>query len=332
MGRSVRASRCHAAKIMAPAVHGFQQNRLQQADASHGGCEGIASNDIEWHRSISCCVDYGVSRLYGHRNWWNSVSSSYPSFTHGLRHHQRRSPHRRILRITYPREPELYRLHHTHKTHAHTPLFQTQPPLLRCSGSLLHRCMWYQSTNRKLVNQPGDTSDGIEIAGADALALNGSTIKRASTFPSQSANLTLYSGGSSGGNSSISGDSDGTLGLYGFSLRGDDGGGGDEGADSSDLPPVAVDCSVTPFVLNVTATAFAGEYGAGQRIYFQVCRESTPYGSKASPFSLPSLASGQVLCFSTLHLLLNRVSSLTFTSCLQDRQSFLKPLTEWQPG
>ncbi|CAM9547550.1 unnamed protein product, partial [Laminaria digitata] len=33
---------------------------------------------------------------------------------------------------------------------------------------------------------------------------------------------------------------------------------------------VVVDCSEAPVVENVTATAFAGEYGAGQRIYFQV--------------------------------------------------------------
>lgn len=122
--------------------------------------------------------------------------------------------------------------------------------------------MWHQSTNR--TDQPGDTSDGFEIAGADALALNGSAIMRASTFPFQSANLTFHSGGGSGNNSS--GDSDGTLGLYGFRLRG----GGDESTDSSDLPPVTVDCSGTPLVLNVTSTAFAGEYGAGQRIYFRV--------------------------------------------------------------
>lgn len=56
------------------------------------------------------------------------------------------------------------------------------------------------------------------------------------------------------------------MGLHGFSLRGDD-----DGAISvSDLPPVVVDCSDVPVVLNVTATAFAGEYGAGQRIYFWV--------------------------------------------------------------
>ena len=91
--------------------------------------------------------------------------------------------------------------------------------------------------------------------------LNGSTIQRASTFPSQAANLTILSGGS--------GDDDGddhddpaiveTSGLYSdFSLRGDDG------------SAVVVDCSDAPKVENVTATAFAGEYGAGQRIYFQV--------------------------------------------------------------
>ncbi|CAN0022502.1 unnamed protein product, partial [Hapterophycus canaliculatus] len=89
------------------------------------------------------------------------------------------------------------------------------------------------------VLQPGDTSDGLEIAGPDALVLNGSTIRR----------------------------EDGDIGtgrLYGFSLR------GSSSSLGADLLPVVVDCSDIPVVLNLTSTAFAGEYGAGQRIYFQV--------------------------------------------------------------
>ncbi len=110
------------------------------------------------------------------------------------------------------------------------------------------------------VKQAGDTSDGLEIASSDALDLKGATIKRVSTSPSQDANLVFSSGDDDG---------EGTQGLYGFSLRGD----GEDGDDSSsaDLPPVVIDCSEAPTVLSVTATAFAGEYGAGQRIYFQVC-------------------------------------------------------------
>lgn len=102
--------------------------------------------------------------------------------------------------------------------------------------------------------QPGDTSNAVEIAGSDALVLNGSTIQRVSTFPSQAANLSLLSGrGSDTANTQTSGLSD-------FSLRG-----GNDG-----WSPVVVDCSEAPVVENITATAFAGEYGAGQRIYFQV--------------------------------------------------------------
>lgn len=82
--------------------------------------------------------------------------------------------------------------------------------------------------------------------------LNGSTIQRSSTYPSQAVNLTLLSGSSDEGGG-------GTWGLSGFSLRGDDG-----------SSPVIVDCSEVPTIDNVTATAFAGEYGAGQRVYFQV--------------------------------------------------------------
>lgn len=143
------------------------------------------------------------------------------------------------------------------------------------------------------VSQPGDTSDGLEIAGPNALVLNGSTIRRVSTFPSQAANLTFYSGG--GASTSIStdtgtgdnndeGSDSGTGGLYGFSLRGITDNVGENSTSSfaaaADLPPVAVDCSDVPVVLNVTSTAFAGEYGAGQRIYFQVIGYSScPVGS-----------------------------------------------------
>lgn len=76
--------------------------------------------------------------------------------------------------------------------------------------------------------------------------MNGSTIRRASTRPIQSANVTVPEG--SGGES----------GLLGFSLVGESG------------LPVVVDCSETPRVTNVSATAFSGEYGAGHRIYFKV--------------------------------------------------------------
>lgn len=64
----------------------------------------------------------------------------------------------------------------------------------------------------------------------------------------------MPSGGSGGG-----GEEGGTPGLSGFSLLADDG-----------SSPIVVDCSDAPVVENVTATAFAGEYGAGQRVYFQV--------------------------------------------------------------
>ena len=101
--------------------------------------------------------------------------------------------------------------------------------------------------------KPGDTSNGLEVAGADAVLLNGATIQRAATHPSQAANLTLL--GADGGDPGEGG----TRGLVGFSLRGEDG-----------LLPVVVDCSEAPVVQTVKATAFAGEYGAGQRIYFQV--------------------------------------------------------------
>lgn len=105
------------------------------------------------------------------------------------------------------------------------------------------------------TRQSGDTSDGLEIAGPDALELNGSTIQRVSTYPSQAANVTFITGGGDGSDESAGG----TLGLSGFSLLGDDG-----------FSPVVLDCSEAPIVENVTSTAFAGEYGAGQRIYFQV--------------------------------------------------------------
>lgn len=90
-----------------------------------------------------------------------------------------------------------------------------------------------------------------------------------STSPSQPAILTFDGGGSVSSGSSGVDDDGGTLGLYDFSLRG----GGDDtdiSSSAADLLPVAVDCSDTPVVLSVIATAFAGEYGAGQRIYFQV--------------------------------------------------------------
>lgn len=116
----------------------------------------------------------------------------------------------------------------------------------------------------------------MEIAGSDALVLNGSTIQRVSTFPSQAANLSLLSGGSGGGSSGGGSDtatSGQTSGLSDFSLRG--GGNGDDDGSSS---PVVIDCSEAPVVENVTATAFAGEYGAGQRIYFQVRYEREVHG------------------------------------------------------
>lgn len=52
-----------------------------------------------------------------------------------------------------------------------------------------------------------------------------------------------------------------TTGLSGFSLIGDN--------DSASR--VVIDCSGSPAVDSVASTAFAGEYGAGQRVYFQVC-------------------------------------------------------------
>lgn len=152
--------------------------------------------------------------------------------------------------------------HHKHTTTGRFSTFDSlaylPPPvvlLVISAGVLSH-----QSTNRSNdVKQAGDTSDGLEIASSDALELNGATIRRVSTSPSQDANLVFSSGDDDGV---------GTRGLYGFSLRGD----GEDGDDSSsaELPPVVIDCSEAPTVLSVTATAFAGEYGAGQRIYFQV--------------------------------------------------------------
>lgn len=93
-----------------------------------------------------------------------------------------------------------------------------------------------------------------------------------STSPSQLANLTIESGGR---NSTGSSDDDdgGTLGLYGFSIRGS-GDDADGSTSTADSLPVVVDCSDIPGVLSVMATAFAGEYGAGQRIYFQVRQPS----------------------------------------------------------
>lgn len=96
-----------------------------------------------------------------------------------------------------------------------------------------------------IIPQPGDTSDRLGLAGPNALVLNASTIQRASTFPTQEANLTLSA-------------SNLIEGLVGYSLRAEDG------------STVVVDCSEVPVVGNVTSTAFGGEYGAGQRIYFQV--------------------------------------------------------------
>lgn len=84
-------------------------------------------------------------------------------------------------------------------------------------------------------------SGGLALAGPNAIVLNGSSIQRASTNPTQAANLTVADGG-----------------LLGFSLVAADG------------SPVLLDCSEAPVVENVKATAFAGTYGAGQRIYFQV--------------------------------------------------------------
>ena len=126
---------------------------------------------------------------------------------------------------------------------------------------MLNSCL----ASNQPIDQPGDTSNGLEIADTDALELNGASILRVSTSPSQLADLTIASGGS---DSSSGGDDGGTLGLYGFSLRG-----GDDAnvyVSNADSPPVVVDCSDAPVVLGVMATAFAGEYGAGQRIYFQV--------------------------------------------------------------
>lgn len=100
--------------------------------------------------------------------------------------------------------------------------------------------------------QSGDTSDGLQVASSDSLVLNGSTILRVSTYPSQAANLTLVSGSEVDGGGTTSG-------LPDFLLRGGD-----------NSLPVVIDCSKVPVVKNVTATAFAGEYGAGQRVYFQV--------------------------------------------------------------
>lgn len=116
---------------------------------------------------------------------------------------------------------------------------------------LLNSC----SASNQPIDQPGDTSNGLEIAGTDALQLNGANIQRVSTSPSQLADLTINGGGTSG--------------LSQLSLRG----GGDDAdvsTSAADLLPVVLDCSDTPVVLGVMATAFAGEYGAGQRIYFQV--------------------------------------------------------------
>ncbi|CAM9804617.1 unnamed protein product, partial [Scytosiphon promiscuus] len=160
------------------------------------------------------------------------------------------------------------------------------------------------------VLQPGDTSDGLEIAGSDALMLNGSTIRRMSTFPSQAANLTFDSGGeySDGG----------TGGLYGLSLRGSSDDAGVESSTSSvaDLPPVVVDCSDTPVVLNVTSTAFAGEYGAGQRIYFQVAfSRDVIVDESASPRLL--LETGMVDSAATFYTG-NETSVLTFRSTIQE--------------
>ena len=135
--------------------------------------------------------------------------------------------------------------------------------LLHSSCALLRACL----ASNQSIDQPGDTSDGLEIAGSDALELNGASILRVSTSPIQFADLTIASGGSD--SSGSSGDDDGgTLGLYDFSLRGGDD--ADVSVSTADSPPVVVDCSDTPVVLGVMATAFAGEYGAGQRIYFQV--------------------------------------------------------------
>lgn len=148
----------------------------------------------------------------------------------------------------------------THTNHA-ARWFSLPSTHTRCSAALGRSASLVLVSNQ-LINQPGDTSDGLEIAGTDALQLNGASILRVSTSSSQSANLVIESGSSDG-------DDGGTLGLYEFSLRG---GGDDAGVSTStaDSLPVVVDCSDTPVVLGVMATAFAGEYGVGQRIYFQV--------------------------------------------------------------
>ena len=128
---------------------------------------------------------------------------------------------------------------------------------------LLCRCVAPTTDRPTDINQSGDTSDGLEIASSDALELNGASIRRVSTSPTQDANVVFYSGG----DEDSDGGGGGTQGLYGLSLRGDDDG---DSSSSADSPPVVIDCSDAPVVISVTATAFAGEYGAGQRIYFQV--------------------------------------------------------------
>ncbi|CAM9188184.1 unnamed protein product, partial [Discosporangium mesarthrocarpum] len=95
------------------------------------------------------------------------------------------------------------------------------------------------------VLQPGDRTSSMSLNDTGALVLNGSTIERASTAPSQAADLIMPATQGDG--------TDGDLKLRG---------------DSGDL--VVVDCSPTPEVVNVSTTAFGGEYGAGQRIYFKV--------------------------------------------------------------
>lgn len=137
----------------------------------------------------------------------------------------------------------------------------------RCAAAPLHAILNPWLASNQPIDQPGDTSDGLEVSGTDALQLNGASIQRVSTYPSQSADLTIGSGGSDG--SSSDGSDGGTSGLYGFSLRGS-GGVADISVAAADSPPVVIDCSETPVILGVMATAFAGEYGAGQRIYFQV--------------------------------------------------------------
>lgn len=94
--------------------------------------------------------------------------------------------------------------------------------------------------------QDGDTADVLAYSGDTAVFLNGSTVRRAATTPTQDANVTLTEATSE------------TSGVPSTYILGEGG------------SPIVVDGSDAPIVQNVTSTAYAGEYGAGQRIYFQV--------------------------------------------------------------